>query len=305
MMRKTVKAGTFVAIPLRSKLWKPKTDFKQEIVKLISGIATTGDYVVLSEKALSTAMGLVCDESTIDSDPYSELMVFLTVRLLWGKMLGRLCRLSPETVKLLEDYPIIEGARHKKLVLRVGGPLQALKPTSEAGVDATNLPGHLVSLPLVKPFEVARAIREYISKKLGIHVNVVVVDTDKCYKVKKHVSLILACRMTRLPMLVNLGFISFLIARAFRRFFTPYATPIGFSPLGLDVDELLTVSELADRSRGFGAGRTLSEVEKAFGVKATQITWDLLDTIPHYPVVVIKRLKNRNIKVPWQPPRHL
>jgi len=194
-------------------------------------------------------------------------------------------------MELLKNYPIDEGSRHKKLALKIGGFLQALKPTSEAGIDTTNVPGYLVSLPLTKPFKLAYEIRRYIAEKLGINLKVVIVDSDKCYKLKKSSSLILTCRSTKLPSTINMGFLSFLIARSLRKLFSPYATPIGFSPLNVDVDELLIISELADRARGVGAGRTLYEVEKTLGVKATDVTWEFLISIPHYPIVIVKKIR--------------
>lgn len=301
-MERILRWRNYVAIPLRSTLWRPKTDFKQEIVTLIGNIASNGDYLVVSEKALSTALGLLYDESVIPSDPYSKLMTFLISRILWGKLLGVMCRLSHDTMELLSKYPVPEGTRHKKLALRIGGPLQALKPTSEAGIDTTNVPAHLVSLPLTKPFNVAHEIREHIFEKLGIYLKVVIVDSDKCYKLKPVSNLILTSRKTELPSSINLGFLSFLIARTLRKLFSPYATPIGFSPPNLSIDELLIVSELADRARGVGAGRTLHEMERTFGIKAINITWSLLGSIPHYPIVIVKKIGK--IKRSQQPSRH-
>jgi len=286
-----VRWRSYIAIPLRSKIWRPKTDFKNKIVEMVEGVVADGDYVVVSEKALSVALGLLYDESSIKSDLYSKAMTYLTTRVLWGTLLGRVCKLSPETLSLLRAYPLADGARHKKLALRIGGLLQALKPTSEAGIDTTNIPGYLVSLPLEKPFEVAQEIREHIAKKLKVDVHVVIADSDKCYKLKPLPRLILTSRGTGLPSSVDLGFLSFLVARAFSRLFSPYATPLGFSPRDIDLDELLIVSELADRARGPGAGRTLFEVEKKLGLKAVEITWEALDSLPHYPVVVVKKAK--------------
>ncbi len=291
-MHKIVKWRCYIAIPLRSSLWRPGTNFKLEISRLISKVASNGDYVVVSEKALTTALGLLYDEENVKPDLYSKIMTYMLVKVLWGKLLSRICKLSEETRYLLEHYPLDYGSRHKKLVLRLGGILQALKPTSEAGVDTTNIPKTLVSLPLPNPFQVAQEIRDHLAKTLGLNINVVIVDSDKCYKLKG-LSLIMTCRKTLLPCSLNLGFLSFLIARMFKKHFSPYATPIGFSPRNLDVNELLIVSELADRARGYGAGRTLYEVEKTFGVKASEVTWDILNSIPHYPVVVVKKIKRR------------
>lgn len=289
-MGKIVKWRDFIAIPIRSNVWRPGTNFKRKIAELVKNVISSGDYVVISEKALSTALGLLYDESSIKTDAYSRAMTYLTTNLLWGALLSRICRLSSETTLLLKKYPLSEGSRHKKLALRVGGPLQALKPTSEAGIDATNLPKHLVSLPLKEPFKIAHEIRSYLAQELRVDTRVAVVDSDKCYKLKPFPRLILASRKSGLPSAINLGFLSFFIARAFSDFFSPYATPIGFSPTTIDVNELLIVSELADRARGFGIGRTVYEVEKKLGVKSSEITWDVLDSFPHYPVVVVKKM---------------
>lgn len=290
-MGRVVRWRDFVAIPLRSKIWRPKTDFKRKVAELIKEVALDGDYIVVSEKALSSALGLLYDESSINSDLYSKVMTYLTTNLLWGMALSRVCRLSPETTIFLRKYPLTEGARHKKLALRIGGILQALKPTSECGIDATNVPGHLVSLPLRKPFEIANDIRMYLAQELRINVQVVIADSDKCYQFKPFPKLILSCRNAGIRSSVNLGFISFLVARLLSNFFSPYATPIGFSPTNLDVTELLIVTELADRARGFGIGRTVYEVEKKLKIKATEVTWEILNSFPHYPIVVVKKIK--------------
>ncbi|MEM4575872.1 MAG: coenzyme F420-0:L-glutamate ligase [Candidatus Nezhaarchaeales archaeon] len=290
-MSRVVRWRNFVAIALESKIWRPKTDFKKSIAELVKEVALDGDYIVVSEKALSSALGLLYDESSIKIDPYSKVMTYLTTNLLWGLALSRVCKLSLETSLFLRKYPLTEGARHKKLALRVGGLLQALKPTSECGIDATNVPGYLVSLPLKNPFYIANDIRTYLEQELGINVRVVISDSDKCYQFKPLPKLILSCRNTGIRSSVNLGFISFLVARLFNNFFSPYATPIGFSPLNLDVTELLIVAELADRARGFGIGRTIYDIEKKLKIKATEITWDILDLFPHYPVVVVKKVR--------------
>lgn len=290
-MSRVVRWRNFVAIALESKIWRPKTDFKRSIAELVKKVALDGDYIVISEKALSSALGLLYDESSIKIDPYSKVMTYLTTNLLWGFALSRVCKLSPETSLLLRKYPLTEGTRHKKLALRIGGILQALKPTSECGIDATNVPGSLVSLPLKNPFYVANDIRTYLEQELGINVQVVISDSDKCYQFKLLPKLILSCRNIGIRSSINLGFISFLVARLFNNFFSPYATPIGFSPLKLDTTELLIVAELADRARGFGIGRTIYEIEKKLKIKATELTWDILDSFPHYPVVVVKKVR--------------
>ena len=79
-MGRVVRWRNYIAIPLRSNIWRPKTDFKNKIVDMIRGVAADGDYVVVSEKALSVALGLLYDESSIKDDLYSKVMTYLTTR---------------------------------------------------------------------------------------------------------------------------------------------------------------------------------------------------------------------------------
>ncbi|MCD6444669.1 hypothetical protein J7L70_06675 [Candidatus Bathyarchaeota archaeon] len=56
------------------------------------------------------------------------------------------------------------------------------------------------------------------------------------------------------------------------------------------MDRLLDICEAADRFRGYGAGRNIWEAARRFGVSLTSISWELLGEIPHYPVVLIRRI---------------
>ena len=103
------------------------------------------------------------------------------MRLVWGFVLGRLCHMKPANIKRLRTYPLREGAKHKQVCLEHVGLIQALRPFSEGGIDTTNLPYSLASLPLESPKRVAEEIRKMIADRLGKNVALTIVDSDKTY----------------------------------------------------------------------------------------------------------------------------
>jgi F420-0:gamma-glutamyl ligase-like protein len=55
------------------------------------------------------------------------------------------------------------------------------------------------------------------------------------------------------------------------------------------VAEALAVADAADRARGYGAGRTVWDMSKRFGVDFTEVTWEMLDRVQHYPIVLVRK----------------
>ena len=49
------------AIRVRTRFWRPGTDFITEIANAVGPLIMDGDIVTISEKALSTSMGLISD----------------------------------------------------------------------------------------------------------------------------------------------------------------------------------------------------------------------------------------------------
>ncbi|MEM4699840.1 MAG: coenzyme F420-0:L-glutamate ligase [Candidatus Nezhaarchaeales archaeon] len=274
-------------IRLRTPLWRPGVDVARHLAQLLKGLASSGDVLVLSEKALAVAQGLVFDESSLRPSRLSKLLTLLLMRLVWGFFLGPLCRLKPETLGWIRSYPIAEGARHKQLAIRLGGLAEVLKPSSEAGVDASNLPLSLVALPLPNPQAAAEGLRRALFEELGADLTVVIADSDRMYH-HRHLNLALMSRRGPVGGGVYLGFAAFVIGRAFRRAFTPLATPIAIAGRRLEKWTLLGLVELADRLRGFGAGRTVFDAARRFGVAFNSITWSMLESLPHYPAVLFK-----------------
>lgn len=272
---------------VRDDPWRPGVNVSKRLAKLLRGLAETGDILVLSEKSLAVARGRVFDESSIKPSPLSKALTLLLMRIAWGYLLGPICKLKPHTLNWIRAYPTTQGARHKQLAARLGGPLEVLKPSSEAGIDASNLPLSLVALPLDDPGRVAEEIRNRLIDELGVDLTVIVVDSDRLYH-HRSLNLALLSRRIRLSGGVYLGFASFMLGRLLRRWFMPLATPMAVAGRRLDKWLLLGLVELADRLRGVGAGRTAFDVAQRLGVPIEGVTWGMLKQVRHYPAVLLK-----------------
>jgi F420-0:gamma-glutamyl ligase-like protein len=183
----------------------------------------------------------------------------------------------------LKAYPLLEGAKHKQICLEQTGFLQSLRPLSEGGIDTTNLPYSLVSLPLESPKRLAEDIRGIIARELGKSVAVVIVDSDKTYSC---CGLHFTSRATDVQGIVELGFFAYLIGRAFR--WKARSTPLAWAGSAVSPGYALRVAGLANKARGHGAGRTAWEMAARFGVGLTEVDWHMLERVEHKPVVILR-----------------
>jgi F420-0:gamma-glutamyl ligase-like protein len=53
-------------------------------------------------------------------------------------------------------------------------------------------------------------------------------------------------------------------------------------------DLVLTLANVSHRVRGHGAGRTVWDMAKRFGVGLTEVTWDMLRLVDHYPIAILR-----------------
>jgi len=67
------------------------------------------------------------------------------------------------------------------------------------------------------------------------------------------------------------------------------ATPIAIAGSKLSTDKALTIAEIANKARGFGAGRTVWDMAETFNVDLTDVTWEMLSKIEHKPIVILGR----------------
>ncbi|KPV62980.1 MAG: F420-0:Gamma-glutamyl ligase [Candidatus Bathyarchaeota archaeon BA1] len=165
------------------------------------------------------------------------------------------------------------------------GFLQALMFGSEGGIDGSNLPYSYVSLPLRDAQKIAQRIRDCIHSRLGKDVVVMIIDTDKTYSLG-------GFHFTPRPRPIRGihsfgGLLAYVIGRLFRM--RRRATPVAVAGSEMRMEEALEIAEIANRARGFGAGRTVWDMAEKFGVAITAVTWEMLNKVEHKPIVIVRK----------------
>ena len=271
------------AIKVKTRYWPPGTDHVQEIVEAVKEVLKDGDIVTISEKAISTAMGNLIDESQIKPGRLAKLLASFWTRRLWGGPLGTLAKLRKNTKERLKKYPLSEGAVHKQVALDHAGLLQALRHYSEGGIDASNLPYSYACLPLEDPKRIADSIHIAL-EAIGKYLSTIIVDGDTTYSKR---NLHIAPRKVPIPGIIHIGgFLTFLLGRKLD--FTARSTPLAESGALRNPDFLLTLANVSHRVRGHGAGRTVWDMARSFGVGLTDVTWEMLRLVDHYPIVILR-----------------
>lgn len=278
-------AIAYETIAIITPFWRLGEDYVKQIITALKGKAQNGDVVAISEKAISTASANIIDENKVQASSLAEFLAKYWMRLVWGYVLGVLCHLRKKTIRRFRTYPIEEGAKHKQLALAECGFLQALMHGSEGGIDGSNLPYSLVSLPLKNASMVGDQIRERIESTLGIRVTIILVDTDKTYSFHNF-------HFTPRPKPIQGikskgGFFAYILGRFFK--LRQRSTPIAISGSKIGVDETLKLAEAANKARGFGSGRNVWDMAENFGVSLTEVTWEMLDRVEHKPIVIVRR----------------
>ena len=278
---------TYRALALTTKFWRPDEDFLAEILKAVAKRVDDGDFVVVSEKALSTALGRIVDESSVKPSLNARLISRFWMRITWGYLLGVLCHFGQRLILRLRQSPFEDGSRHKQVTLQRAGLLQALMFGSEGGIDGSNLPYSYVSLPLENVNELADEIREGIRLKLGKKVTIVIMDTDKTYSFR---SFHFTPRPKPLKGIHSHGGIfAYMAGRMLR--LRKRSTPIAVSGSELQAEEALKISNIADKVRGPGSGATVWDMAARFGVGFTGVSWAMLAKLKHKPIVIVRKNK--------------
>ncbi len=271
-------------LPLNTPYWRPGEDYVQQIIKCVDGRIADDDIIVLSEKAISTARNNIVDESRTVPTATARLIATFWMPIVWGYVLGPFCHFRMKLISRIRRYPHAAGSRHKQVALQQAGLLQALMFGSEGAIDGSNLPYSYVSLPLKKPDEIAETIRRKIQLLLGKKIAVMIVDTDKTYSFGSF-------HFTPRPSPIRGihscgGFIAYAVGQFLR--FRKRATPLALVGRKLTVEESLTIAQGANRSRGFGAGRTVWEMAEKFNVALTSVSWEMLERVKHKPIVIVR-----------------
>jgi len=275
----------YKALAVTTNYWRPRADYLKEIIAGVRGKISNGDFVVVSEKAISTAIGNVVNENKVKPSLCAELIANYWMKIVWGYLLGPLCHFRERLLQYLREYPVEMGSRHKQVALQQAGLLQALMFGSEGGIDGSNLAYAYVSLPLSNADEIAEKIRRQIWLRLGKKVVVMIVDTDKTYSFRNF-------HFTPRPKSMKSihsfgGFITYVIARMFKLKKRP--TPIAVTGGKINIEEALKIANIANHVRGFGSGKTVWDMTEKFNVGLTGVSWEMLETVKHKPVVIVRK----------------
>jgi F420-0:gamma-glutamyl ligase-like protein len=275
---------------VETRYWRPKTGYVQQIIDDVREKVVDDDFIVISEKAVSTALGNIIDENSVKSTLNSKFIAGFWMQAVWGYVLGPLCHLELRFIRHLREYPYAMGSRHKQLALEHYGLFQALMFGSEGGIDTSNLAYSYVSLPLKSADRTVREIRRSLLEDLHKKVTVMIADTDKTYSFRNF-------HFTPLPNPIRGihslgGFLAYVVGRFLR--LKRRATPLAIAGARLPPEDALEIAEIANRARGFGAGRTVWDMADRFKVPLTGVTWEMLDTVRHKPIVILRRKRRKD-----------
>lgn len=272
---------------IQSPYWKPGTNYCKVIVDLIKPMVRDGDIIVISEKAVAIAKNRLVNEDSVTPGISARLLVTIWTRIIWGRFLSYVCRFKAPTMRRLRQYPIMKGRHHKQTVLMHRGLIHALHYGSEGGIDLNNIPYDFACVPLDEPIDDARAILNHLQAISKKQLTVIISDTDSTFSWK---NIHFTSRSHAIKGIIALNNpLAFIIGRFTR--LKQRATPLAVVGKKISVDDALRFAEIAHRARGQGVGRTVWDSAKKFGVELSNITWDLLASINHFPIVVIRRTK--------------
>jgi F420-0:gamma-glutamyl ligase-like protein len=275
----------YCALAITTRYWKPGENYLSIVISALEKRVDDGNFVVVSEKALSTALGKIVDESHIRPSFSAKLICRLWMRIVWGYFLGELCHFGKRLIRRLREYPLETGSRHKQVALQQAGLLQALMWGSEGGIDGSNLPFSYVSLPLNNPYGLIEEIRQQIWRKLKKKVYVIIVDTDKTYSFRNFHFTPRPKPMTGIHSFG--GVAAYVIGRIFKLKRRP--TPLAVAGGKLQAEEALKIANIADRARGPGSGATVWDMAARFNVAVTGMSWGMLSQMKHKPIVIVRK----------------
>jgi len=274
------------ALAITTNYWKPRESYADNITAALRNKIENSDFVVVSEKAISTALGNMVDESTVKPSLSARVLAGFWMRFGWGYSVGTLCHFGRRLLRRLREYPLESGSRHKQVALQYAGFWQALMFGSEGGIDGSNLPYSFVSLPLNNTDEIAQKIQKNILLNLKKNVCVIIADTDKTYKFR---NFFFTPRPKPFKGIHSFGgAITYVIGRLFN--LKKSSTPLAVAGCNLLASEALTITNIADKARGPGSGATVWDMAARFQVEVNGVSWKMLSQIRHKPLVIVRKM---------------
>lgn len=271
------------------KYWFPGCNFVREIVSRYRRFLDDGSIIVITEKAVSVALGNIYDESVIKLDFTSKYFTKIVNSYLWGRILYKSFRRGDDFLELVVRVPLEYLAIHKKLSLKYGGPLHFIKPYSEGGIDTTNLPYYYVSLPLRNADKVVQEISEDLTKLVGKDIYVLLIDSDRTFKPKHISSIAISTRPSYVKGVIDLGGLGYILGRLLTKRFTEYPTPVAYEGYWFGLPRILKIARMVEKSIGYGLGKSAIEMLKNLGKSSfNDVRWVDMNKVKHYPVVVVR-----------------
>ena len=276
----------YSALAIATSYWKPKENYIERIIEAVEGRLNDGDFLVVSEKALSIATGNIVDEGNIEPSLSARFLADFWMRFVWGYYLGIICGFGLRLLRRLRMYPLESGSRHKQVALEQAGFLQALMFGSEGGIDGSNLPYECVSLPIKNPEAFSQEIYHQILRTLDRRVCVLVADTDKTYKFR---NFYISPRPKPMKGIQSFGGVfTYVIGRMLR--LKRSSTPLSVAGCPLSAGEALKITNIADRVRGPGSGATVWDMAARFHVDVNEVSWEMLGSVTHRPIVIVRKV---------------
>jgi F420-0:gamma-glutamyl ligase-like protein len=273
-------------LAIATSYWKPKENYIERIIEALEGRLNDGDFLVVSEKALSIATGNIVDEGNAKPSLSAKFLADFWMRFVWGYCLGIICGFGLRLLKRLRMYPLESGSRHKQVALEKAGFLQALMFGSEGGIDGSNLPYEYVSLPINNPDVFSQEIYQQILRTLDKRVCVLIADTDKTYKFR---NFYISPRPNPLKGIQSFGGVfTYVIGRMVR--LKRSSTPLSVAGCPLSAGEALKITNIADRVRGPGSGATVWDMASRFHVNVNEVSWEMLGSVTHKPIVIVRKV---------------
>jgi len=272
------------ALAIKTSYWKPKSGYTTHIAEALQGKVRDGDFVVVSEKALVIASNYIIDESNVEPSLNSKFLATFWMRFVWGYCIGTLCGFGYRLLRRLREYPLDSSSRHKQIALKQTGLMQALMFSSEKNIDGSNLAYSYVSLPLRNADVLAQNLRRALYGSLGKDVCVIIADTDKTYKFR---NFYFTPRPNPLRGIHSFGgIVAYVIGRMLK--LKRSSTPLAVAGCALGPAEALAITNIADRTRGPGAGATVWDMAARFKVDINEVSWEMLESLGHKPIVIVR-----------------
>ena len=98
--------GRYKAVAIESHYWKPGDNYIKEIIEAIRNIVTDGDFITVSEKAISTALGNLIDEKNVKPSRFARLIAKYWMCIVWPYILGPVAREEPVTKDFSQELGI-------------------------------------------------------------------------------------------------------------------------------------------------------------------------------------------------------